>query len=280
MVYGEHDVENAGGDLSANTKDSAQPSCKTADGAPQSLVWCRLTSIGAAFDAGYEWVLFLDSDVLFMSGESIADFLERLKSLSLPTVKSGVYMAMTSPTEVKCGVKNRDEKPYDGCSDADDNVGTSLEKAALIMPIDVGSYGQNAGVQLWHNVPKAKWLLSKWYLRNINGCCNRFPAEQGAFNWLVHMRKDVSDLVARVPASKWTYFASEISQDAAGASGGPSGDPDTGMDFQFYGFRPYPDQERCKHDNKEKSLIMRKTRTYHLKSSTTVTKLSRMPRRG
>ena len=115
-------------------------------------------------------------------------------------MKAGPWITLTGPNALDCGEKGCDDMPWFGAE-------AVLKSAALIMPIDVDLYGQNAGLEVWHNVPKAKWLLSMWYNRNKNGCCNKFPAEQGALDSLIHERRDVRDLVARIPSSRWTWFA-------------------------------------------------------------------------
>ena len=46
---------------------------------------------------------------------------------------------MISPTSMVCGAK------YDDCT-SENKAGPSVYNASLIVPIDVGTYGQNAGV--------------------------------------------------------------------------------------------------------------------------------------
>ena len=56
--------------------------CHTADGAIQPFCFCRLVAVGAALDAGYKWVVMVDSDVIFASMESLQTFLHRAKKIA------------------------------------------------------------------------------------------------------------------------------------------------------------------------------------------------------
>ncbi|KAL7533808.1 hypothetical protein ACHAWF_004628 [Thalassiosira exigua] len=94
---------------------------------PQSVPWCKLLAVAAAFDKGYELVVYIDSDAFFKSdAPSIATI---LKKYAGPSSSGSLEKPLWVPNNA----------PY------------SPTRA-------------NSGMQIWnHSVPTVRALLNQWW---------------------------------------------------------------------------------------------------------------------